>query len=145
MTLKQALVTLAANATAASPTFIYWLHERNTFDRAGFWALFDAMTVIARAAPKARGRTAAPNALHVYIYILRCIVRHFDSHDRTAIRRLPGRNLSSYLDRLEWAFAPVIAGRSGYGQQPDFGDDLKNPPQQAPNGRSRHARKRRTA
>lgn len=124
MTLKQALATLKANDVAADGTFMFEFHERSRFDKAKFWDLYDALTVIAAAAPKMRGADTGRQCLHIYQYVLRSIIFHYHPHDGHALRGLPRRDLFAYLDRLEWAFTPIINRQRGYGPA-DFGDGLK--------------------
>jgi hypothetical protein len=122
MTLKEALAILAANDMAADGTFLYWLHERRRFDVSSLWRLDAAMTTIAAAPPKSRGRQTARRAFLVYRYILKSAIFHLNPHDLCVIRSMPRRKLYDYLDRLEWVFDPVINRRPGYGPWPDHED-----------------------
>jgi hypothetical protein len=131
MTLKEALAILAANDEAADGTFLYWLHERQRFDIPSFWTLDAAMTVIAAAPPKARGRTTGRRAFFVYQYILKSVIFHMSPYDLCRIRGLPGRTLHAYLDRLEWVFDPVINGKPGYGPWLELNDGLEKSRQAA--------------
>jgi len=143
MTLKQALAILVANKSAVEGSFLHALHERDTFDRARCRTLIDAMAVIAGAKPRLRGRDAGPAALHVYKYILRRIVFHFDPNDSSVVRRLPAKHLADYLECLDWVFAPVINGKPGYGALPDFDHGLKNAPKAGRKRLARRASRRR--
>ena len=129
MDLKQALTTLAANAQIAGGSFVHALHERHRFEPPLFWELYSAMTLIAQAPPKSRGRLARRHAGRVHRSILMLLIWHLNPHDGYRIRRLPARALQAYLDRLDWVFEPVIEGKSGYGASPHFGDGLSNPQQ----------------
>jgi hypothetical protein len=129
MTPKQALAVLAANDTAAKGSFVYQLHERDNFDRASFWKLFTAMTIVTGLPPAERGLAAQEQAFHVYEYILKSAIYHYNPNDSSRLRRFPQSNLYGYLDRLEQVFTPVIRGVPGRGWMLVFSDGLKNPHQ----------------
>ena len=128
MNLKRALAILAANDVAAKGSFMHAFHERDRFDTASFWTLFTALSVIGAAPPRMRGKDAGRQTSHIYHHILRCIIFHFSEHDLCRIRRLPGRTLTAYIDRLEWVCTPIINVHQGFGPG-YFSDRMKNPHQ----------------
>ncbi|NVO12529.1 MAG: hypothetical protein HXX10_00675 [Rhodoplanes sp.] len=123
---RNALAVLVANEAAAEVSFLYALHERDRFDAAAFWELFDAMAVIAAAPPRQRA-AARRAAAFVHRAILMHVIHHLSPHDGSRIRRCPGRRLQAYLDRLDWVFVPVTDGTRGYGPAPDVDDGLRRP------------------
>ena len=128
MTLAQALAVLKANRDITEGSFLYALHERDTFEPPTFWPLYNALIVIGAADPAARGEQLRRDAFWTYHNILMSIIWHFDPDDQARIKRLPkGGRLAAYLERVEWGFHPLINGTPGRGWDQDFSDDLKNP------------------
>jgi hypothetical protein len=128
MTLTKAFAVLQANNAIAEGSFLYALHERDTFDRPTFWELYNALIIVGATAPAARTAQLRRDALSTYRNILMLIIWHFDPHDQSSIKRLPkGGRLRAYLERVEWGFHPLINGTRGYGWDQDFGDGLRNP------------------
>jgi hypothetical protein len=130
MTLKQALAILKSNHDITARSFMFMLHERDTFDQDTFWDLYNATLIVGATEPAARGEDLRRDALWTYRNILMSIIWHFDPNDGARIKRLPKKlKLGAYLDRVEWGFHPLINATSGYGWDQTFGDGLTNPKQ----------------
>ena len=124
--LTHARATLAANNQAAEGSFMHAIHERDVFDNDAFWRLYDAMAVIAATPPRRRGRDTRQNAARVQQQILLHIIYHLNPRDGGRIAGFPTGDLHLWLERLGWAFDPVVLGVTSYGPR-RFDDDLRPP------------------
>jgi hypothetical protein len=122
--LARARAVLAANAAAADGSFMHAVHEREFFDQDAFWRLYDAMAVIAAAAPRRRGPQARRDAARVHTQILMHVIYHLGPHAGGRMAGFPADDLHAWLDRLDWVFEPVILGVQGYGAA-RFDDGLR--------------------
>jgi hypothetical protein len=130
MTRKQALAILKSNHDIRSGSFMFTLHERDTFDPDTFWDLYNATIIAAAALPEERGEDIRRDAFRIYRNILMSIVWHLDPVDGARIKRFPQKaKLGAYLDRIAWGFHPLINASSGYGWDQAFDDGLVNPKQ----------------
>jgi hypothetical protein len=130
MTLEQALAVLAANCAITEGSFMFALHERDRFDPAAFWELYNAAIIAGATDPATRGEDFRRDALWTYRNILTSIIWHLEPADSGHIDDLPtGGALAAYLERVEWGFHPLIIGRAGYDWDRDLDKDLPNPRQ----------------
>ena len=126
LALIQACAVLAANDAAEDGSFVHALHERDAFDERTFWALYDAMSVIADTPPRSRKRETQQMAAQVHKAILMHVIYHLNPNDSSRIDGFPADKLYDWLDRLEWVFNPVVCGKPGYGPG-QFNDGLPPP------------------
>ena len=122
--LSLARAVLAANDIAAEGSFMHAVHEREFFDQAAFWRLYDAMDVIAATPPRRRGRDTRRSAARVQRQVLMHIIYHLGPHAGGRMAGFPADTLHAWLDRLDWVFEPVVLGVAGYGPA-RFDDDLR--------------------
>lgn len=112
MTLAEARTILESNESATEGSFLYWLHEREKFDHASFWRLYNSGIIIGSATHQERGGFRRL-AFHVYDGIMRHLLWHHSPHDQCQIEDMPGADLHEYLQCLSWALEPLIQGRPG--------------------------------
>lgn len=112
MTLAEARTILQSNERATENSFLYWLHERERFDRASFWRLYNAGIIVGNAPGQERDGVRRL-AFHVYDGIMRHVLWHHSPHDQCRIEGMPGTDLNDYLERLSWALEPLIQERPG--------------------------------
>ena len=124
MTLADAQTILQRNANAAEGSFLFWLHEREQFDRASFWRLINAGIITGSIISAERDEVRWP-AFQIYDGAMRQILWHYSPHDQCRIEYMPGPNLNEYLERLLWALEPLIQNCSG--RQWDAPHPLANP------------------
>lgn len=125
-TLANACAVLVANDNAKEGSFVHALHERDVFDERTFWALYEAMAVIAETQPRTRGRETRRMAAHVHTEILMHVIYHLNPHDSSRIDGFPDGTIYDWLYRLKWVFNPVVLGVPGYGPA-HFNDGLEPP------------------
>jgi len=126
MTLDDARAVLKANQDIAEGAFLFALHERDRFDAAAFWTLYNATLILGDVPPEARDAQLRDDAFWVYRNILMSLLWHFHPGDQAHIEALPD-DLAAYVARIEWGFHPLIRGQRGYGWSETFGDGLTNP------------------
>jgi hypothetical protein len=101
---RTAMKVIEDNHACAPGSFIYDLHERDTFNRAGLKRLIDAMDRIA--AQRARGlaldSVTATKLFDLYDGIVRrLLLAHFDPQDGCRIKNLPAGKRRDWHDDLD--------------------------------------------
>lgn len=89
---------LEDNFTEKNESFLYYLHEKATFNRDAFKKLYESIRAAAEDGVEI-SRTAQ-QITHIYGQILKCFLYHFDKNDKYKIVNIP-ENYNKMIEYLE--------------------------------------------
>jgi hypothetical protein len=121
------LAILEDNDCARNNSFLYYLHEKRSFDVQSFWLYYNALVGLTdtNQREKTLDRAISRMVSNTYSYAIGCFLWHLCPYDGYEMRQFPCQKLHLYIDRLRTAadgyFAGYVLDESHYA------DDLKNP------------------
>ncbi|WP_334076691.1 Imm41 family immunity protein [Paenibacillus sanfengchensis] len=112
---SEAVRVLEANGNGQEGSFIYYLHEKDTFHEDSYWELYHAMIDLIEATKQEPylERGISTTVSKVFSYIYRSFMWNFCPHDQYSIRGLPDEGrFPDRVDRLEEVFSAYFNGIS---------------------------------
>ncbi len=97
------------NLYAQNDSFLFWLHERDTFRADRFDELCESVEALAQDKITLE---MTRDITYIYQCILKELIYHFDPNDSSVIKDLP-ENYTEYLEKFDCA----LAGYFTYGAQ----------------------------
>lgn len=89
------------NYNAANDSFLFWLHERDSFRADRFDELCQSVEALAQ---DKISLGMARTVTHIYQCILKELIYHFNPNDSSVIKDLPD-NYTEYLEKFDCALA----------------------------------------
>lgn len=89
---------LEDNAAEKEGSFLYYLHEKSSFDKELFHQLYDSIKAAAEEGVNISG--TARQIMQIYGQTLKCFMYHFDKNDSYKIENMP-ENYNKIIEYLE--------------------------------------------
>ena len=105
---EKAKQILLDNRNAENSSFIYYIHERDCFDRKAFWEYYDSIAALVTAE-----KTPELTRLITDTYqgILKYFIWHFSPKDSYRMKDFPS-NYSEYIERLDYVLTAYHLGKA---------------------------------
>lgn len=118
MDINQAIQIIHDNYKCEGNSFIYYLHEKNTFDAEGFWAFYDSVVALVER-EELKTSELTREITSVYQLILKYFMFHFDPADGYVIEGFP-KEYIGYIERIEYALMAYYSGNMRLVIEDDF-------------------------
>tara|TARA_Y100000310_G_C20526814_1_gene736456 strand:- start:433 stop:807 length:375 start_codon:yes stop_codon:yes gene_type:complete len=99
--MKSAKEILIKNYKAEEGSFLFFLHELDTFDKKSFFELYDCIIDLTAEKPTPKlDREISMMVYFVVSDILKKLIWHLSKDDRYKMKNYPTKNYVDYIDRL---------------------------------------------
>ena len=108
MTIQDAKRIIWANENCCDESFIFFLHEKDSFSKEGFWKFYKSIVALVECNDE-KTLELTEQINDIYQTFLKYIAFHFDPHNLSSIKDLPD-NYVDYLERLDYALMAYYRG-----------------------------------
>lgn len=100
MTIEEAKNIIRDNYECKAESFVYFLHEKDSFSKEQFWNFYDSIACLVRA-DEEKTPELTMQITRNYEHILKYFIYHFNPKDEYKMKDFP-ENFNGYLERLDY-------------------------------------------